>query len=116
MWLLSLSDDSAFSPAKPEGFGEADFSAKSGHCNGIDVNGIHAQGILAELFVLAMKETMTYCGKCICLCSKTTAIIVRTEKLPDCYWTTSIQDYSRIIRGTYVKLKLFRFSAKGFAL
>ena len=43
---------------KPEGYGD-DFTAKCGHCNGIQVNGIHTQGNSAKSFALAMKKTMT---------------------------------------------------------
>ena len=47
---------------KPEGYGDNFTAAKCGHCNGIQVHGIHAQGNSAKSFALATK------------------IIVRTEK------------------------------------
>ena len=50
---------------KPEGYGDG-FTAKCGHCKGIQVNGIHTQGNLVKSFAL-VKKTMTYCGKRICL-------------------------------------------------
>ena len=97
---------------KPQGYGD-DFTTKCGHCNGIHVNGIHAQGNSAKSFALATKKTMTYCGKCICLCSKTTPSSHCTywKSFWIVNWATSIQEY-RIIRR-YGNLKL---SSSGFLL
>ena len=85
--------------SKHEGYGD-DFTVKCvGHCNGIQVNGIHTQGNLAKSFALPTKKTVTYCGKCICLCSKTTpsnrhCMYWKTFWIVN--WATSIQEY-RII-------------------
>ena len=124
MWL-SLWWLSPFPPAKqwiiqpkPEGYGQADFSAKSGYCNGINVNGIPAQGNSAERFLLALKETITYCGKCICLCCKTTPDIYFTywKSFRIVNWVTSIQEWAGLFVVCTVILYLFRFSARQFQI
>ena len=68
----------------------------------------------ADLFPLAMKKTMTYCGKCICSCSKTTPGNYCTywKSFLIVNWATSIQE-CRIIRR-HGNLKLFKFPARQF--
>ena len=84
---------------KPEGYCD-DFTAKCGHCNGIQVNGIHAQGNSEKSFALATKKTVTYCGKCIQFIFKNyskQSIIVRTEKASGLLTGNKqprVQDYS----------------------
>ena len=82
MCLWSFDDSFAiFSGQNLKGIYGDDFPAKCGHCNGIQVNDIKAQGTPAKSFALATKKTLAYCGKCICLYSKTTpSNHVRTEK------------------------------------
>ena len=66
---------------KPEGYGD-DFTTKCGHCNEIQVNGIHAlKGNSVEILALVMKKTMTYCGKC------TDFLMFRIETTPSNHCT-----------------------------
>ena len=119
--VVSL-DDSSSIYSKSEGYAD-NFSTKSEHCNRIHVNGIYAQGKSEELFALAMKKkemkkwrneemkkAMTYCGKCICLCSKNTPSNYCSywKSFYIVNWATSIQE-GRII-GTVVIWSSGRFS------
>ena len=124
--VVSL-DDSSSIYSKSEGYAD-DFSTKSEHCNRIHVNGIYAQGNSEELFPLAMKKkemkkwkneemkkeemkkAMTYCGKCIYLCSKNTPSNYCSywKSFYIVNWATSIQE-GRII-GTVVIWSSGRFS------